>query len=338
MRHLVGIFVSVCLTFVCICNDAGAQQKTIPLPQITPPKILDYTPRKTSFSLPQYYYPCRQVFNNFPNGDDFSRTTETKKNLHSELDFIYSNGDSVPNKLHVIYNSLVDNIAAELQVAPKSKMELAIILNFEKSMLSMEECGRALGTWEASAPKLKGAFGDYYSRSQNEFKEEFQTISQSKFSRSTLLLNEAFLNDFRRSNFISLELSTSLTPDIEAANSRLVAARSQYLGTYFAAGIVDKNQCVIEDEEIKLRGRINAERLYPRVALSKNIEGEVTVRLNIDSNGKASGVEFASVSHEDLRSEAILTAFRNASFWPQIKDCAAAAATGNQKLSFRIGY
>ncbi len=334
MRYLNGIFAILILSLTCLANVAKAQEKQLPLTQNAPPKIFDYTPRKPSFSLPQYYYPCRQLYFYFPTNNDFSHTNEAKKDINKELDFIYSNGDSVPNNLGEIYARLIDNIALDLDNAKANSEEIENILRFERAINPIEECGRALGQWEANAPKLRAAFSNYYLKSP--LKEKFQSISQSKFSKKSLLLNEAFLSNFKRSNFISPELSASLTPYIEAANARLIDARNQYLGTYFAQGVVDKDKCIIEDDEVRLRGRIDTYKLYPHAAIRKEIEGEVVLKLNVDSNGKATNVEFGLVSDEVFRSEEIISAFYNADFWPKIESCVTMPGIATQKLVFRF--
>lgn len=313
------------------------EAKAEPLPPLKnpPPRIFEYAPRKPSFSLPEYYFPCAKIQFYFPTSPAFSSTNDAKRNLNKEFEFIELNGDSVPNRLPDAYNGLVNAIVSDLSGAPNSIEGIRNVFYFEKALSSIAQCGGAIGQWETASHKLNGAFADYYSNSQ--FKEKFQSISQSKFSRNSLFQAEAFLSEYKRSNFIPPDLSGALLSDFNTANARLEMAREQYMGTYFAEGAIDNSKCIIEDADIKLRSGINTERLYPRAALNKGVEGEINISLNVDSSGLVTNAEFTAISDETFRDETILTSFRNSRFWPQIKDCKTAPGTGNQKIVFRIG-
>lgn len=338
LRKLFSISAILLLVLIGISTDANAQQKPIPVPQINPPTVFRYDNVPPRPPIPSYYYHCRQMYLYFPTSQEFIKTIEAKKDLNYALDLLYSKGESEAANLRNSYEEMISAIVGDLSTASGDFVNSTQIFTFEKAIPSIEECGRALNLWPEASVKINSAFTDYYLRNSASINAKFQFISTNKFSRSTLLLYEAFISNYKNSQYIPLSLSNELSQNFNLASSRLEIARKQYLGEYSLNGHFSAAECAIEDEELKMRGRIDTERLFPKIALSRNIDGEVSVAVSVDKFGRASGASFTSVSDEVFREEAILTALKNARYWPKIKDCNAVESIANQKIIFRMGY
>jgi TonB family protein len=135
-----------------------------------------------------------------------------------------------------------------------------------------------------------------------------------------------------------IDQNVELVTRLEISDEEAAALRAQNEQTTQSAqpsaAALDTGNALRESDPRPVAG--NPKPVYPRLAIRRGLEGEVSLAVSVSASGEVSGISISKPSGSKLLDQAALKAVRQWQFTPAIKDGTASPATTTIPVQFRL--
>jgi TonB family protein len=149
---------------------------------------------------------------------------------------------------------------------------------------------------------------------------------------------EAAITQLTQSRDRLIDENVELVTRLEISDDEATALRAQNEQTTQSAqpsaAALDTGNALRESDPRPVAG--NPKPVYPRLAIRRGLEGEVSLEVSVSASGKVSEISISKPSGSKLLDQAALKAVRQWQFTPAIRDGTASPATTTIPVQFRL--
>jgi TonB family protein len=132
----------------------------------------------------------------------------------------------------------------------------------------------------------------------------------------------------------NVELATRLETGEKEAAALRIQVETTAPSAQPSAAALDTGNALRESDPRPVAG--NPKPVYPRLAIRRGLEGEVSLAVSVSASGEVSGILISKPSGSKLLDQAALKAVRQWQFTPAIRDGTASPATTTIPVQFRL--
>ena len=116
---------------------------------------------------------------------------------------------------------------------------------------------------------------------------------------------------------------------------KIIGLTIAFIYAFTFTNFANASTCEVPNQNARPIKNVSPAKLYPKEAEKRNLDGSVTIFVNIDKNGNVTDAKITKFSSPEFNDPSILDVAKSIKFTPAKKECEFIPSNSTFKISFK---